>query len=1030
VGRFRGLFIGIDKYASPDISELRCAERDARALQALFADTLGDGGKLVCGPDATRVAIEAYFSELAGSDIDDVVVIAFSGHGSETHQLVTHDADPQDLENTAVPLDLLLEWFKRIPARRMICVLDCCFSGALGAKVLQADIRPRALRSTAALLSEIAGDGRLILTASAEDEAAWENQRIGHGLLTHYLLQALQGAEEVRADGKVSVLRLLEYVIQRVTNDAEHLGQKQRPTIRGTIDGDLTWPVFIPGEQYAVAFPERAHAPVTGAVESLGSHGFRPEVLAAWAGSIPSLNRLQLEAINDFGVLGGEHMLVSAPTSSGKTMIGELAALSNVEAGRRALFLLPMKALVNDKHQEFERKYGAAGVRTIRATGDYSDQVGALLRGQYEIALLTYEKCAGLVLAQPHILDQVGAVIVDEIQMLADEGRGAGLEFLMTLLRVRRRYGASPQVVALSAVIGETNGLEHWLSGRLLRRNERPIPLDEGVLGPDGGFSFRADDGTEHEEPFIQREFRGRSARQELIVPLVRRLVSEGKQVIVFRETRGETVGTAGYLSSDLQLAPADSALTALPSGDLSVASQTLRGTLANGVAFHNSDLSRGERSAIEAELRNPDSKVRVVVATTTLAMGINTGAEAVVIAGLTHPGRPPKPYTVAEYKNMVGRAGRLGFSERGTSFLVAADGATAGQFWSQYVNGQPEDLHSRFLEPGTDPRGQILRVLAASAGMNSGETFGMTSDEIVAFLEESFGAFQQRRRHDQWAWDSVSLHRAVAELAQNGLIEEIADNRYQLTALGTLAAESGHEVESVIRLVATLRRINPASLSAETLIAATQVTVELDQVWVPMHPRSGMEPQRWFGFLQSRGVPGEVTATLRQIRVDTRGATLRAKRASTCIMWMSATERQEIEATLTRHVRENTAAGQISQTASRTADLLPLTCGIAELLYEGLDLGDIRDRLLLRLEIGLPDELVPIAELVGNQLTRGHYLALARSGLVTREAIRAANDDTLAVVFGSNLALRDRLRDALGIEPEGEQSIDRTASV
>jgi superfamily II helicase len=51
-----------------------------------------------------------------------------------------------------------------------------------------------------------------------------------------------------------------------------------------------------------------------------------------------------------------------------------------------------------------------------------------------------------------------------------------------TLLRMRRRDGLEPQVIALSAVIGDTNGLERWLGGRLLRRTERPVPLDEGVV--------------------------------------------------------------------------------------------------------------------------------------------------------------------------------------------------------------------------------------------------------------------------------------------------------------------------------------------------------------------------------------------------------------------------------------------------------------------------------------------------------------------------------------------------------------------
>jgi helicase len=133
-----------------------------------------------------------------------------------------------------------------------------------------------------------------------------------------------------------------------------------------------------------------------------------------------------------------------------------------------------------------------------------------LIRGRYDIALLTYEKFAALALTHPHVLAQAGVIVVDEAQMIADPTRGANLEFIMTLVRMRRREGVEPQVVTLSAVIGETGGLESWLGGRLLRRNERPVPLAEGLLRADG--SFRHLDpatGEERVEPgVVQRQYK------------------------------------------------------------------------------------------------------------------------------------------------------------------------------------------------------------------------------------------------------------------------------------------------------------------------------------------------------------------------------------------------------------------------------------------------------------------------------------------------------------------------------------------
>src|SRR5260370_40347375 len=106
----------------------------------------------------------------------------------------------------------------------------------MGAKVLKSDLAPRGLSSTSAILDQLSGEGRLILTASNPVEPAWENSAIGHGLLTYFLLQALQGAEEVRQAGKVSVYHLLNYVTERVKNEATQFGKEQHPTLRATLD--------------------------------------------------------------------------------------------------------------------------------------------------------------------------------------------------------------------------------------------------------------------------------------------------------------------------------------------------------------------------------------------------------------------------------------------------------------------------------------------------------------------------------------------------------------------------------------------------------------------------------------------------------------------------------------------------------------------------------------------------------------------------------------------------------------------------
>jgi len=274
---FHGLFMGVNRHLSPAVNELSFAERDARAMHALFTDTLG-GGELLLGEQVTKDAVAGQLEALSTCESEDVVVISFSGHGSRTHELVTYDTDPSDLASTAIPLAHLTELFQTIPARHLICILDCCFSGEMGAKVLQAEAIPRNLESEATELERMAGRGRLILTATAQ-QPAWEYSRFQHGLLTHHLLEALQGAPEIRRGERLPVLSLLQYVTSRVADTAAGFGSAQDPTLRGELDGELSWPVMKSGPAWAATFPELSREPVTEDLDSLAAYGFPDQLM-------------------------------------------------------------------------------------------------------------------------------------------------------------------------------------------------------------------------------------------------------------------------------------------------------------------------------------------------------------------------------------------------------------------------------------------------------------------------------------------------------------------------------------------------------------------------------------------------------------------------------------------------------------------------------------------------------------------------------------------------------------------------------
>jgi len=282
----------------------------------------------------------------------------------------------------------------------------------------------------------------------------------------------------------------------------------------------------------------------------------------------------------------------------------------------------------------------------------------------------------------------------------------------------------------------------------------------------------------------------------------------------------------------------------------------------------------------------------------------------------------------------------------------------------------------SRFLDTETDARSLIVRVLVA-ARRAAGE--GATQDEIIDFLDASFGSFQMAQHHNGWQWSRLELLAALADLKEHGLVETDAKDVYQLTRLGRLAGESATEVQSIIRLVDCLGSVQPEEINDPTLITAAQTTAEMDQVHFPINKKSTQkEPQLWTNELRGQGVPRQLLSALHKGVSAAHQATLRAKKAVACLMFVSGQPISQIEATVTQFGgASGGAAGPIRGTANRTSDMLPTAARVAEILHPTLDLGDRVARLTIRLTYGIPSAAVELARELGSELLRGDYCRL-----------------------------------------------------
>ncbi|NOZ81454.1 MAG: DEAD/DEAH box helicase [DPANN group archaeon] len=207
------------------------------------------------------------------------------------------------------------------------------------------------------------------------------------------------------------------------------------------------------------------------------------KVYAAIEDEVHTLRPAQEKAI-DAGLLEGKNLLVCTPTASGKTLVAELAATGMIlEQGRKAVYIVPLKALAIEKNKDFKRRYGTF-MKIALSIGDL-DSADPYLADR-DLIICTAEKLDSLIRHHSPWLKQIGVMVVDEIHLLNDPGRGPTLEMLITMLR---SVCPGIQIIGLSATIGNPEELASWLDAVLVEDRWRPVQLDKGVY-LDGTLSF------------------------------------------------------------------------------------------------------------------------------------------------------------------------------------------------------------------------------------------------------------------------------------------------------------------------------------------------------------------------------------------------------------------------------------------------------------------------------------------------------------------------------------------------------------
>jgi len=540
-------------------------------------------------------------------------------------------------------------------------------------------------------------------------------------------------------------------------------------------------------------------------IDKLLEKGIPQEIIKTWKDyGYNELLPVQVDAIKK-GAFDGNSLLICAPTSSGKTFIGEMAAISYALRGKKTLYLVPFKSIAEEKFLEFSNKYAKPeiGIIVRISDQDHRETDEEIKIGNYDIAILTYEKLTALLVSNAAMLDVCNCVIVDEIHMIMDADRGGNLELLLTKIKA---LDTNTQIIGLSAVLENLNGFDEWLDAEVVYHRERPVELYIGVLRPDKVFEYRT-----WNSKIVGEE----SFQSNTLYDLVKELIEKDEQVIIIRNSVAETINTALYLSRILSGQPAAyRTITRLNDEPETETRNELLKTLQYAVAFHNADCELGERLAVEEGFRI--GEIRVIVATTTLSTGVNLPCKTIILAdnqkwSMVRGNLQQVNWSVGEVQNIFGRAGRLGQNDEfGRGIFIAENQREYRYIWRAYINAKLEKLQSTFTNKDI-----AIRVLdVVSTG------FGGSRQDISDFIFQTFAAKDWKTPE---AKEQISgyVQTGISRCLDAGLFIEKESGTIEATDLGRICAAKQVSIESFQKLVNYLKEIDKIDILDAAFCAA-----------------------------------------------------------------------------------------------------------------------------------------------------------------------------------------------------------------
>ncbi|XP_077668994.1 activating signal cointegrator 1 complex subunit 3 isoform X3 [Eretmochelys imbricata] len=390
------------------------------------------------------------------------------------------------------------------------------------------------------------------------------------------------------------------------------------------------------------------------------------------------------------------NVLLGAPTGSGKTVAAELAIfrIFNKYPTSKAVYIAPLKALVRERIEDWKvRIEEKLGKKIVELTGDVTPDMRAI--AQADLIVTTPEKWDGVSRSWQNrsYVQKVAILIIDEIHLLGDE-RGPVLEVIVSRTNFISSHTEKPvRVVGLSTALANARDLADWLNINQMglfnfRPSVRPVPLEVHIQG------------------FPGQHYCPRMASMNKPAFQAIRSHSPAKPVLVFVSSRRQTRLTALELIAFLATEDDPKQWLKMDEREMNdvivtVRDSNLKLTLAFGIGMHHAGLHERDRKTVEELFVN--CKIQVLIATSTLAWGVNFPAHLVIVKGTEfYDGKTRRyvDYPITDVLQMMGRAGRPQFDDQGKAVILVHD--IKKDFYKKFLY-EPFPVESSLLEVLSD---------------------------------------------------------------------------------------------------------------------------------------------------------------------------------------------------------------------------------------------------------------------------------------------------------------------------------------